>query len=635
MPCPPHRAAISDRAFYMEQLLTPYAASPLLPATNILVLAPHADDEIFGCGGALALHAKAGCQVHVIVITDGAARAGDPLAATVERETESLAAATTLGIPEPEFWRLPDRGLAYCESFVGRLMSVIRERAADLVYAPSLFEAHPDHRAVALSAVEAVRRIGEGVRLAMYEVGAPGRPNVLIDITPVLDGKRAAMRCFTSQLAIQRYDEQIEALNRYRTYTLPREVEAVEAFEVVDARAIAADALAVFTSEYQRQQRLGLPVTADRDMPLVSVIIRSTDRPTLAQALDSVTLQTYGNVEVVLVNALGSTHRAPPSRCGRFPLRWVDAGHALSRSAAANAGLDASVGQWLIFLDDDDWLDPDHVATLVAMVLRSRNARAAYCGVRTIEDGGTPGAFTFNYPFDPIRLLAGNFIPIHAVLFERSLVTANGCRFDEAFALYEDWDFWLQVAVHTNFLHVDAITANYRIAPGSGFGVAASQRAQEQGKQQCYRKWRNQLSDDYWYEILDRSFRYIGASEERDAVRGERDALRQEHDALHQQCAALENQNRTLATTLAEHAAALALREQEAEQLTAKTAHLGNELAASQSHAGELRTILAGRDTDIVALRTVIREFQGSASWRVTAPLRFASRLVRRLATAL
>ena len=38
----------------------------------------------------------------------------------------------------------------------------------------------------------------------------------------------------------------------------------------------------------------------------------------------------------------------------------------------------------------------------------------------------------------------------------------KGCRFDEAFDIYEDWDFWIQLSQHTNFQHVDVITAFYR-----------------------------------------------------------------------------------------------------------------------------------------------------------------------------
>jgi predicted RNase H-like nuclease (RuvC/YqgF family) len=71
--------------------------------------------------------------------------------------------------------------------------------------------------------------------LAFYEVGAPLRPNHLVDISAVADSKRQAMATFESQLAQQRYDVHIAALNTFRTYTVAGDVAAVEALIVVGA----------------------------------------------------------------------------------------------------------------------------------------------------------------------------------------------------------------------------------------------------------------------------------------------------------------------------------------------------------------------------------------------------------------
>ena len=45
-------------------------------ADRVLVFAPHADDEVFGCGGTLAFHTERGDPVRVVILTDGAG--GDP-----------------------------------------------------------------------------------------------------------------------------------------------------------------------------------------------------------------------------------------------------------------------------------------------------------------------------------------------------------------------------------------------------------------------------------------------------------------------------------------------------------------------------------------------------------------------------
>ena len=69
--------------------------------------------------------------------------------------------------------------------------------------------------------------------LVQYEVGAPIKPNLLLNISKVWPRKLQAMQCFTSQLQTQNYAKHIEALNTYRTYALPLDVSHAEAFYVL------------------------------------------------------------------------------------------------------------------------------------------------------------------------------------------------------------------------------------------------------------------------------------------------------------------------------------------------------------------------------------------------------------------
>jgi LmbE family N-acetylglucosaminyl deacetylase len=223
----------------MESSFIPYTATTILPQGNVLVLAPHPDDEAFGCAGAIMQHVAQGNSVSVIILTDGSAAIAHPdndsLLKYIEtRQQESRQAAKLLGYGEPEFWCLTDRTLECNEALIQRLLNTIKEKHITQVYAPSVAEIHPDHYALAMSAVAAVRRCGESVSLAMYEIGVPLHPNVLLDITPVIQRKQEVMACFTSQLAIQKYDYQIRGLNAYRSYTLAPEVMAAEAYNVLN-----------------------------------------------------------------------------------------------------------------------------------------------------------------------------------------------------------------------------------------------------------------------------------------------------------------------------------------------------------------------------------------------------------------
>jgi O-antigen biosynthesis protein len=237
-----------------EPDLVPYQAVTSLPARRLLVLAPHPDDEVLGCGGLIAAALAAGAAVQVVIASDGA-QGGD----AAVRERESMAAAQALGtppaLPQLEFWRLPDRGLADDTSLVARLLHCIAMAAPDCVLLPSPFEIHPDHRALCIAGLHAVRIAGTATELLFYEVGQPLMPDVLVDITPQIERKQAALRCFPSQMAVQAYGDQMLGLNRYRAYTLGPSVSHAEAYQRVPASDLAGGLAAVLDGIDARLRR--------------------------------------------------------------------------------------------------------------------------------------------------------------------------------------------------------------------------------------------------------------------------------------------------------------------------------------------------------------------------------------------
>lgn len=604
----------------MENLLVPDQAVSHFPCTHALVFAPHPDDEVFGCGGAIMRHVEEGVPVTVVIVTDGAfdVKAEESANYILQRQQESNTAAKILGYGSPQFWGYADRQVAYGEKLVQEIVKTIQDKQADLVYAPSVFEMHPDHRVIGMAVVEAVRRIGRDVQIALYEVGMPLRPNRLLDISDLAERKAAAMSYFTSQNVKQRYDLHIAALNSYRTYTLPARVTAAEAYILMDAEELAQDPLKLYQSEYSRQKALGL-VLDSQDLPLVSVIIRSMDRPTLCDALDSVALQTYANIEVVIVNAKGADHRPVDEWCGRFPIRLIASDGSLARNDAANVGLDSAKGEYLIFLDDDDLFDPDHIANLVETLNDSKNCSVAYAGVR-IEDetGATSGIF--NQPFVSARLMAGNFIPIHAVLFKRDLVM-QGCRFDENLDSYEDWDFWLQAARQTDFVHTSKVTAVYRTQLGnSGMSRPLTHYLplQRQYRLMVWQKW--------WYKWTTDDFDFLVAD------------FHEQLNSLQQQLASVTHTENEVRQSLAEQER---LRAEYAEQIISlnqvvseneqRIAALNREVSENEQRIAALNQAASESNDHIMQLRSSIAEIFDSRSWKLTTPIRFFSRMARRI----
>lgn len=591
----------------MEKRIVSCEATTTIEGGCVMVLAPHPGDEIFGCGGAIMRHVELGAQVNVFVVSDGAHGASEESHSDdiFRRREESMAAAKTIGYGAPAFWDYRDGEINYGEKLIRQILHTIEAVGADIVYAPSVFEVNPDHRALGMASVEAVRRHGKEIRLALYEVGVPLRPNLLLDISDLADRKMAAMACFVSQNKKQRYDLDIAALNRYRSYSLPASVTAAEAYILAAAKELADDPLKLYQSEHERQSELGL-VLDSRDVPLVSVIIRSMDRPTLSDALDSVALQTYPNIEVVLVDAKGEGHREVGEWCGRFPLRTVGAGRQMKRSQAANLGLESASGTCLIFLDDDDLFDSEHIANLVETLNASNNYLAAYAGVRVEnKEGGIVGVY--NQDFAAARLMAGNFIPIHAVLFKRELVV-QGCRFDESFDSYEDWDFWLQVARKTDFAHSTKVSAIYRAQLGDS-GMSLPLAHQQERQRQCrltlWGKWWSEWSgDDFDRLVADFRQQYALLQEQFGHAA---------HNAAH-----TENE---LRNQLAEKERLQAERDIQMTRLEIE----------HHDQIADLNQAVSERDDQIVQLRSTIAEMLGSRSWKLTAPIRFLGRAIRKI----
>jgi LmbE family N-acetylglucosaminyl deacetylase len=222
----------------METWYIPYQTSALPPAQRVLALAPHPDDEIFGCGGVLALYAQLGVHIDVVVVTDGAGFSVDDERHHVRltRQQETVQALQQLNIASVKFWDFPDRSLAGHEGLVQAVLDLLRDLAPQVVLAPSPQEIHPDHSGLARATIAAMARLTEPQPrpvLMQYEVGATLAANMLVDITPVWDRKKQAMHCFVSQLELQDYARHIEGLNTFRTYTLPREVKYAEAYRCI------------------------------------------------------------------------------------------------------------------------------------------------------------------------------------------------------------------------------------------------------------------------------------------------------------------------------------------------------------------------------------------------------------------
>jgi len=204
---------------------------------SVVVLAPHMDDEVIGCGGVVRRHVLAGAAVTVVFMTDGGrgsrdlreqpgldadgrARAAADLAE--QRRGESSAAAAILGIDELVFLDGRDSELDVEPRIVDRLAEVLRRKAPDVVYVPSMFDLHVDHWAtnrVFDRCLDAEGVAGGRAVLREYEVWTPLLVNRLAVIDDVVQDKKLALEKFESQNPDRLVNVAL-GLNRYRSIYL-------------------------------------------------------------------------------------------------------------------------------------------------------------------------------------------------------------------------------------------------------------------------------------------------------------------------------------------------------------------------------------------------------------------------------
>jgi N-acetylglucosamine malate deacetylase 1 len=187
---------------------------------NLLVIAPHPDDEAIGCGGAISLHIDRGDRVGVAFLTSGELGMADQPApqSCAVREAEAENAAQVLGLSWIEFLRLPDQGLARQSAAASAALApFIARHRPDVILLPHPEDQHPDHQASLPIARAALAATGVSAELRGYEVWTPlSCWHYVEDITAVMPRKLQAIACYRSQLLQFRYDRAAAGLNQYR-----------------------------------------------------------------------------------------------------------------------------------------------------------------------------------------------------------------------------------------------------------------------------------------------------------------------------------------------------------------------------------------------------------------------------------
>ena len=185
-----------------------------MPATDsldALVVSPHPDDAELGMGGAIVRLMAQGWKVGILDLTSGEPT---PRGSVSVRIAETAAANAALGDPWRENLGLPNRSLEPTLDHRRALAAVYRRVKPKWIFAPFWEDAHPDHTAAT--------KLAEDARFwaKLSKSDIPGEPfhpsrilyyfsvhlriiecpSFVLDISEQADAKRAAMKCYRTQL---------------------------------------------------------------------------------------------------------------------------------------------------------------------------------------------------------------------------------------------------------------------------------------------------------------------------------------------------------------------------------------------------------------------------------------------------
>ena len=623
------RAGEKDPASYLPPTETTRVA-----AREVLLLAPHPDDEVLGCCALLEQLIADGARVRVLYLSDGAGGlegSGDlsPEEYARTRRQEAEAVAEVLGL-KAHFLDLPDGALgAHSTGLTVALQEQVAACVPDLILAPSPLEVTADHQAAFKALFELLHGLRspsplDGTRLLLYEINHPLYPNLLVDAAPYLERLNELMALYASQEARHNYAGAGVGLRRYRALSLPtREdglpaaAEAYVALEAKDLRFLSYSALleslgAPVERASQTHGKANDPARAEGSVtPVVSVIVRTLNRSELLQeCLSSLERSQWRDFEVVLVNDGGV---APdPGALSVFlqeRVSVVNLSENRGRSGAANAGLAQARGEYVLFLDDDDRVFPEHLGTLVGAI-RAAGVRVAYSdavvGVYELSATGwecTQRRLPYSRDFDPDLLLVDNYIPFHTALIERSLIDELQAApevFDETLPIFEDWDFLIRLSQKAPFHHLTRVTCEYRHFLGATHhALAAGEGSTEFTKQKAriLERYREQLDPQRLARVV--------VALRADAVENNETLERVQHErtGLERELRALQSEHRLL--------------ELRYHEKNGEVESLRPELAATRSSFDEQTEHLARTYAEIERLTGLLDEMKGSKAWRL------------------
>jgi len=355
----------------------------------------------------------------------------------------------------------------------------------------------------------------------------------------------------------------------------------------------------------------------EESSPLVSIIVRTKDRPTLLKkALRSIAAQTYRPIEVVLVNDGGCDLDIEELKgvLGDISINYQRLEKNTGRSHAGNVGIENARGEYIGVLDDDDQFYPEHVETLVDFLVNNDHKVAYTDSIFVFQEWKTDRyvpvskKVPYSQDFDRQRLLIANYIPMLNAMFRKDLIRKAGL-FDEKLEAHEDWDLWLRLSQYSDFCHIKKVTAEVSMRTDGTTITSNNRKAFLETARIIHKKYSSSATD----EDIVKSQNIIEWSLAKEAVTNgeilENSYLVEIAETLIQQKdTQIGNLEGNLEAAIREKDTQIGNLETAIREKDTQIGNLETAIGEKNIQVGNLETVIGEKDAQIVNLETVIGE---------------------------
>jgi glycosyltransferase involved in cell wall biosynthesis len=206
--------------------------------------------------------------------------------------------------------------------------------------------------------------------------------------------------------------------------------------------------------------------------PRVSVVIPTYNRAKyIGQAIASAFGQSYRDLEVIVVDDGSTDSTETVLKSFIDPRLVVIRQENAGRSRARNVAINAARGEYITFLDSDDYYLPSKVDLQVSFLDANPVFGMAYTSAACIDDDGRSLNYTYRaslsgWVYPAIAFFIPHTITLPTVMVRREVLSAIG-PFDEAMERFEDTDMWRRISKRTPIAGIDHVTCHIRTHAGN------------------------------------------------------------------------------------------------------------------------------------------------------------------------